>query len=258
MKKLWLTSLGRSEDLVKKLISQMKTYGYEVDGHFWKDDLEQLAFMGARGELLDSKIELWGILASDEDLSKPTLRYGLSLLAIAVQAQRGLDFPILLLQTGEEPVSPKKLTTPLKGVDILTISDPGLGAKLVAKIHKPAGEISSDYHLDIYGTAQIGQWFEIGPETAFWPGAMFGVTGAEIIFHAVGSKGKLPDQSVLNYPMKGLKLKLGEKEYDAWAVQNELDAQTSYFIKVEGFPESIVFGPYSTEEAADVYVVKLK
>ncbi len=258
MKKLWLTSLGRSEDLVKKLISQMKTYGYEVDGHFWKDDLEQLAFMGARDELLDSKIELWGILTSAEDLSNPTIRYGLSLLAVAVQAQRGLDFPILLLQTGEEPVSPEKLTTPLKGVDILTISDPGLGAKLVAKIHKPAGEISSDYHLDIYGTAQIGQWFEIGPETASWPGAMFGVTGAEIIFHAVGSKGKLPDQSVLNYPMKGLKLKLGEKEYDAWAVQNGLDAQTSYFIKVEGFPESIVFGPYSTEEAADVYVVKLK
>ncbi len=91
MKKLWLTSLGRSEDLVKKLISQMKTYGYEVNGHFWKDDLEQLAFMGARDELLDSKIELWGILTSAEDLSNPTIRYGLSLLAIAVQAQRGIN-----------------------------------------------------------------------------------------------------------------------------------------------------------------------
>ena len=39
MKKIWLTSLGASEDLVKKLISQMKTYGLEVNGHFWKDDL---------------------------------------------------------------------------------------------------------------------------------------------------------------------------------------------------------------------------
>jgi hypothetical protein len=37
-----------------------------------------------------------------------------------------------------------------------------------------------------------------------------------------------------------------------------LNPETSYFVKVEGFPESILFGPYSTEEAADVYVIKLK
>jgi len=258
MKKIWLTSLGASEDLVKKLISQMKTYGLEVNGHFWKDDLEKVAWMGARDELLDSKIALWGILTSDEDLLKPAIRYGLSLLAITVQAQRGLNFPILILQTKGEPISSEKLTTPLVGVGVLSVSDSGLGAKLVAKVHRSAREISSEYRLDTYGSAQIGQWFEIGPENASWPGSMFGVAGANIAFHAVGPKEKLPSQSVLNYPMKGLKLNLGEKEYEAWAVQNELDTETSYFVKVEGFPESIVFGPYSTEEAADVYVVKLK
>ncbi len=258
MKKIWLTSLGSSEDLVKKLIPQMKTYGLEVHGHFWKDDLEKAAWMGARDELLDSKTALWGILTSDEELSNQTIRYGLSLLAITVHAQRGLNFPIQILQTKGEDVSSEKLTTPLMGVDVLSVSDPGLGAKLVAKVHSSAGEISSEYRLDTYGSAQIGQWFEIGPENASWPGSMFGVAGADITFHAVGPKGKLPSQSVLNYPIKGLKLNLGEKEYEAWAVQNELDTQISYFVKVEGFPESIVFGPYSTEEAADVYVVKLK
>jgi len=258
MKKMWFTSLVSSEDLVKKLISQMKTYGLEVNGHFWKDDLEKVAWMGARDELLDSKIALWGILASDEELLKPAIRYGLSLLAITVQAQRGLSFPILILQTKGEPVSAEKLTTPLMGVDVLSVSDPGVGAKLVAKVHGSTREISAEYRLDTYGSAQIGQWFEIGPENTSWPGSMFGVAGANIAFHAIGPKGKLPSQSVLNYPMKGLELNLGEKEYGAWAVQNELDTETSYFVKVEGFPESIVFGPYSTEEAADVYVVKLK
>ena len=58
--------------------------------------------------------------------------------------------------------------------------------------------------------------------------------------------------------MEGLKLNLGDKEFTAWAAQNELNAQTSYFVKVDGFPESILFGPYSTEEATDVYVIKLK
>ncbi len=258
MKKIWLTSLGSSEDLVKKLISQMKTYGLEVNGHFWKDDLQNVAWMGARDELLDSKIALWGILTSDEELLKPAIRYGLSLLAITVQTQRGLNFPILVLQTEGEPVSPEKLTTPLMGVDVLSVSDPGVGAKLVATVHRSAREISSEYRLDIYGGAQIGQWFEIGPENTSWPGSMFGVAGASIAFHAVGPKGRLPSQSVLNYPMKGLKLDLGKKEYGAWAVQNELDTETSYFVKVEGFPESVVFGPYSTQQAADVYVVKLK
>jgi hypothetical protein len=37
-----------------------------------------------------------------------------------------------------------------------------------------------------------------------------------------------------------------------------LDNETSYFVKVEGFPESIVFGAYSAEEAAEVFVVRLK
>jgi hypothetical protein len=87
---------------------------------------------------------------------------------------------------------------------------------------------------------------------------MFGVAGAEIAFHAVGPKGSLPTQSSLRYPLKGIKLNLGGKEYIAWAVQNEIPSDISYFVKLEGFPESILFGPYATEEEADVFVVQLK
>jgi len=258
MKTMWLTSMASSEDLVKKLISQMKTYGLEVKGHFWEDDLDKMAWSRARDALIDPKIALWAILASPEDLGAPAIRYGVSLLTITVQAKRGLSFPIVILQTEGEALSPETLATPLKGVDVLSASAPNLGAKLVAKAHAPAKEVSSEYRLDTYGNAQIGQWFEVGPENTPWPGAMFGVAGAEIGFHAVGPKGSLPDKAVLNYPVQGLKLHLGEKEYTAWAVQNELDPEVSYFVKVEGFPESIVFGSYSTEEQADVYVVGLK
>jgi hypothetical protein len=87
---------------------------------------------------------------------------------------------------------------------------------------------------------------------------MFGIPEGEILFHAVGAKGSLPDQSSLHYPVKGLKLNLGGKEYTAWAAQNELDSKTSYFVKVSGFPETILFGSYATQEETDVYVVKLK
>lgn len=258
MKTIWLTSLGSSQDAVKKLMSQMKTYGLEIKGHFWKDDLENMAWMAARDELTDSKISFWTILGSEEELLNPDLRYGLSLLAIIAQAKRGLNFPVIILQTHGSLVSTDQLPTPLKDADIFLSSDPGLGAKLVAKAHATSKQISHEYYIDIYGNEQIGQWFEVRPFSSTWPGAIFGVNGGEIAFHAVGPGGKLPSKTVLNYPMEGLKLNLGEKEFIAWAAQNELNAETSYFVKVDGSPESILFGPYSTEEAADVYVIALK
>jgi len=87
---------------------------------------------------------------------------------------------------------------------------------------------------------------------------MFGVAGGEVVFQAVGPAGGLPEKSVLNYPMQGLKLTLGDTEYTAWAAQNEITPETAYYVKVEGYPTSIVFGPYSNEESADVYVINLK
>jgi hypothetical protein len=259
MKKVWVTSMGSSEDPVKKLMAQLKTYGLEASGHFWEDDLEKIAWMKARGELVDEKVALWAILGSDEDLKNSQFRYGLSLLTITLQAQRGLDFPIVILQTEGEPVLPDSLPTPLKGVDVLSASGTAFGAKLVAQVHRPPKtETSAEYRLDLYGNEQIGQWFEVGPKGGSWPGGIFAVSDAEIAFHGVGPKGSLPDKSVLNYPMEGMKLNLGEKEYTAWAVQNELDADTSYFVKVKGFPDSILFGAYSNEEDAEAFVVRLK
>jgi hypothetical protein len=258
MKTIWVTSLGSSQDPIKRLMSQMKTYGLEVQGHFWKDDLEKMAWMAARDNLMDAKISMWAILGSNDELLAADTLYGLSLLAITAQAQRGLHFPIMILQTQGESISSEQLSTPLKGAEMMSVLDAGLGAKLVAKVHKPAKPLSSEYHMDIYGNEQIGQWFEVRPENSNWPGVMFGVAGAEIAFHAVGPSGSLPAKTVLNYPMEGLKLEMGGKEYTAWAARNELNADTSYFVKVEGSPESIIFGPYSAEEAAEVFVVRLK
>ena len=115
MKTIWLTSLGSSQDTVKKLMSQMKTYGLEVKGHFWKDDLKKMAWISARDDLMDPKISLWAILGSEEELLNPDIRYGLSLLAITTQAQKGLYFPFLILQTQGGLVSENQLPTPLKG-----------------------------------------------------------------------------------------------------------------------------------------------
>lgn len=260
MKKVWLTSVGSGEEAVKGIMKQFKTYGLEVDGHFWNNDLKGIAWMAPRDNLIDPAVAIWLIIGSAEELLAPDNLYGLSLLTIAVQAQRGRNFPIMILQTQGQLLEPDQLSTPLKGANVVMASDTGLGAKIVAKVHTaPApNPIAAEYHLDMYANEHIGQWFEIVPASSSWPGVMFGVSDGGIAFHAVGPKGQLPRKTVLNFPMQGLKLQLGEKDYLAWATQNELDPETSYFVKVDGNPESIIFGPYSTDEAADVFVVKLK
>ncbi len=257
MKTIWLSSLLSSEEKVKHLIAQLKTYGLEVKGHWWEDDLGKMAWTKPREELIKPDVALWLILASEEKLNTPSLRYGLSLLAVTVQSQRGASFPMAVLLDQGNPPHLENLPTPLKGADFHLLSDPGLPAKLVARVHTAPGKATPEYRLDVYGMPQIGQWFEIGPAENAWPGAMFGVSGGEIDFHAVGPRGSLPEQSVLEYPLKGLKLSMGEREYAAWAVQNQIDSKMSYFVRVKGCPESILFGPYSTQEEAEVYMVRM-
>ncbi|OGP79431.1 MAG: hypothetical protein A2V86_01815 [Deltaproteobacteria bacterium RBG_16_49_23] len=258
MKTIWLTSVIPSEERVKNLIAQLKPYGLDVKGHFWEDEISKMTWAKPREELIKPDVLLWLILASGEQLKSPSVRYGLSLLALTLQAKRGISFPMLILQTDGETPPAETLPTPLRGSNFLSLTDPAMAAKLVVKVNTPVKEILSEYRLDTYGNPHIGQWIEVGPCKGPWPGAMFGVSGAEITFHAVGPKGSLPTLSSLRYPLKGMKLNLGGKEYTAWAAQNELNSDTSYFVKIEGFPESILFGPYSTEEEAEAFVVQLK
>ncbi len=258
MKKVWLTSIIPSEERVKNLITQLKPYGLDVNGHFWEDEISKMAWAKPREELIKPDVLLWLILASEENLKSPSVRYGLSLLTLTLQAKRGISFPILILLTEGAAPSAEMLPTPLRGSDFLSLTDPTMAAKLVVKVNTPAKEILSEYRLDTYGNPHIGQWIEVGPCNGPWPGAMLGVSDAEITFHAVGPKGSLPTLSSLRYPLKGMKLNLGGKEYTAWAAQNEIPTDTSYFVKLEGFPDSILFGPYSTEQEADVFVVQLK
>ena len=106
MKTIWLTSLMPSKDPIAKLMAQMKPYGVEVKGHFWVDNLEQMAWIQAREEMVKPDVLAWLILAPEEKWALPSIRYGLSLLSISLQAKKGIAFPMgVLLQRGSTPVS---------------------------------------------------------------------------------------------------------------------------------------------------------
>ena len=257
-KRLWMTSLLASKTEVEPLMRQIRTYGLTVDGHFWTNDLDNMAWLGPREPLIDPRTGMWVILTDRASIDNPEIRYGLSLLSLTVQTQKGIHFPVVILQTDAPLVEPTGLPTPLRGAEILSAASAAFGPKLVAMLHKPETPLTADYRMDVYAMKGIGQWLEMGPREGVWKGAIMGVSGGEIVLHAVGPRDKLPEKTVLNYPQEGLQLSIGETNYTAWAVQNELDADHSYYAKVEGCPDSLVFGAYPETDDAEMFVIELK
>ena len=256
MKTVWMTALGHEEASASLVSSTITGYGLACKGHFWVDAPEKMAWKEALTELLKQRADLWLILANAAELAKPSVRYGLSLFAAALVAERGAAFPIVILDPGTGLVLPDRLVS----ATVLPLALPTWPAKLVAKANMPANApAAAEYRLNVLGNEQLGQWFEIGPNGAAWSGVVFGVCGekAKINFQAVGSAGKLPEKATLEFAQEGLKLDVGGREFIAWAVRNNIDADTSYFARVEGCPEAILMMPYPDEDAAEATVLGL-
>lgn len=253
MKRVWITAPTRDEEGARRLTAAARAYGLDAGGHFWEDDLERMAWAGALAELEHPDTGAWAILAPPAAWGLPTVRRGLALLALAVQARRGLGFPILLVGApeGEAP-------TPLAGAARLALEDPSLPAKLVAAVHRPASGPAAPYRLVPHPTPGLGLWMEVGPgpgET--WRGALFGVAGGTLDAHGAGPAGRLPERSVLEYPMKGISLELDGTAYQAWAVRNVLGPGESYYLRVRDLAGPVLFGPFPEDDAAELRRVRM-
>ncbi len=256
MKNLWITALQRDTRKVDLVLSIARHYGLDGNGHFWTDDLKNLAWQGAVDPLTKPDTGLWVILVAPEDLEPQSVRYGLSLLALAVQGKQGVGFPIFIINTQPDKDF-GRLPTPLAGAKILSIEEETLGAKLVAKANMPVKKLPADYRMDIHANPGYGVWFELGPSTGGeWAGALCGVHGGEVTAHGVGPAGELPQKTVLEYQMKGLALAVGDEPFTAWAVKNHLDDQTSYYVQIKDTPQALVFGPLSEEDELDAHVLR--
>jgi hypothetical protein len=251
MKKIWITALDTPEQsgaTAQALMAVTRSYGLETGGHFWTDDLKTMAWLGPLESLTDRDTAVWIILGSRKNLESSSVRYGLGLLALSVQAKKGFGFPIFFLDTGEG-IDVSALPFPLRGVDILPAGNTALGAKLAAKANLPLKPFDPGYRMNIHASEHFGVWFEIGPSgDAIWNGALLGTAGGVIDFHGAGPAGSLPQKAVLEYPMQGLKLELKGREYAAWAVQNTFDRASSYYVRVREIPFGIVFGPLEQGE----------
>ena len=259
MKKVWITALSKEMKQVQPLMEMLGKFGLECNGHYWMDDLEKNAWTAAVDKILEH--DLWLILSSEETLATDSIRYGLSMAAISVLGDKGYGFPMVLAHDGEELPTEAGLPTPLGSVDIYKHNDPVMPAKLVAKANVPPPKIKMDYHLTVHGLPQ-GTCFEVRPNEATWDGALFGITegeGCELGAVAPGEVGKLPEKATLEYPMRDIKLALGEQEFVAAAFKNSVGAGTAMYGLVHGMPDAMLFGAFSYEDSdADFFTIRLK
>lgn len=255
-KSVFISILEKDEAKGKGLFTTVTRYGLSVNGHFWSDNLEKMEWAGPIPEMAKPEVGVWLIKGNLASYENPDTRFGLSLLAVAVQARRGYGFPILLIcDDGELDV--EKLPTSLRGAEV--VDEAKLGAKLAAKANMPIKKIEPEYRFDLYPLPSLGLWLEIGPASGHsWKGGLLGVSDGDIAAHGVGPAGQLPEKCVLEYPMQGLKLELGGKEYTGWAVQNTLGENDSYFIKVTGTPDSLLIGELPEGDDAELYSLGLK
>lgn len=261
MKTVWVSALAGSEQgqaRVAATTGVLKRYGLGAQGHFWNEANDKLAWRQALAALLAAKADVWLILAGPAAMAKPAVRYGLSLMAAALRNARGANFPVLVLGDGQMPAE-DALPPLLQPAAVLDGKAGAWPAKVVAKANMGSKAEAPDYRLDILGEERLGQWFEIGPRAGGWQGVVFGVAGAgaEIDFQAVGPKGSLPDKTVLEFAQQGLRLEAGGREFSAWAVRNRLEEGTSYFARVKGSPEAILFMPYAEDDNADATLLAL-
>jgi hypothetical protein len=99
-------------------------------------------------------------LVDGDEIKKPSVRYGLSLMSAALRSARG-GFPILTLWNSP-PAAEAALPPLMAQAELLLESGASWPAKIVAKANMPPKAAPAEFRLDVLGNERFGQWFEIG------------------------------------------------------------------------------------------------
>jgi hypothetical protein len=255
-KSVWITTLQENDPGAAALARKLGTYGLACYGQTWDKGPGKMPWLLVRAGLASVKASVWVIAAGEDGLDDGELRYGLSLAALGLQNDLPA-LPIIVLHNTPGLVI-DSLPGPLAGAKVMASGDHALGAKLTAAVHGTAKKAPKEYRLDVLGDPHIGVWLETGPVSGEWKGAFFGVKGGDVLFQAVGPRGTLPERTVLEQAMRGMKIEHRGEEYTAWAVHNPLNDQTSHFVKILGPCETVLFGEMSGGDSAEAFVIPLR
>ncbi len=259
-KKVWVSWIAGAETKANPsaLIQALQKNGMTGGGGPWVDNNAKFAWAEVLAILGDPKqTDAWVIAIDAASLKNQSIRYALSVVAETTRQRRGVGYPTVLLGIDDLPQS-DHLPLLLRECAVYRANDTTWAAKLVAAFFKKGGSAGQEFYFAAYGGEYFGQWFEVGPRAGTWNGAMFGVCeGAKISHHAVGPRGALPERTVVEYPLRDMRVTVGSREYTLWAVKNSVGSDQSYFVKVDGTPASIICGAHPENPDAEVSVVAL-
>lgn len=266
-----VTALAADAQRLSGLAGTLARYGLKALGGVWETTPQKVLAVDWRpmvDAFVAQRAAAWLVLADAEALADPSVRYGLNLIAANLRSALGADFGIAVLwadapATGADVAPRPALPAQLRDALVL---EPGAAwpAKLVARVHRarPAATVTAD-RLSVHGNEQLGQWIELVPGTGSWQGVMFAVAGegAAIDFQATGPSGGLPETSTIAYGQSGLKLESAGRAFTGWALRNEIGATAagpvSYYARVRGRPEALLWMPYTEEDDADATLLAL-
>jgi len=259
-KNVWITWLASAACNVSiDAVGQpLANNGLKVSGSDWVNDLEKMAWKELANVLLDpAQTDIWLIACDQASLNDADNRYALSLVCALLKENRPTGFAICLVGLDFKPVL-QQLPTLLRDAKLMDFSDNAWAASVAASAFLPQRFEAADYRFSVRADPTFGQWFEVGATSGDWAGVMFGVTDdAKISYHAVGPKGVLPEKTVLEYQIQDMKAKIADTDFTVWSVQNTVNNESSYFIRVDGNPSQIIFGGHPGAEDAEVSVITL-
>lgn len=251
----WIITLGPEEAPARAVAAQLVAYGLVPKGRPWPNHEGQwVAEAQAAAEANAAVIIVTGDVRLYND---PGIRRQLALFRLSLQTlrQRPVNGLILAGSVTVPPVSGKT------GVldDWQVITDERWVAKAVARAHAPVAP-AWPFTLGVHARERLGVWLETHPSPGqAAQGALLGVSGnhAGISFHAVGPLGTLPQHSVNEYELKGLKFEAAGLPYEAWGLQNTLPPGNSYFVRIEGEPDMLAIGTLPDGEPDHVHLIRL-
>jgi hypothetical protein len=250
-KKLWVAWMAESDSQggPREIIAKLGKYGFVTQGSDWVDDLPKMAWSKTAEVLVDpSGVDGCVIAGPRAQLTSTSNRQALSLLMCMTRGNRGAAFPFFLICT-DASLTAEDLPLLVRDAALLSAQDAGWPAKIVAGMARPAKSSDLGFHLAVHAHPMIGQFFEVGPESGEWPGALFGVAGdARITHHAVAPRGEVPERGTVEYELAGLEATVQDRQFVAWAAKNRLTPEQSYFLRVEGTPAALLVGNYPDED----------
>lgn len=261
----WIINLGQDDASGLQVAAQLSAYGLKPRGQRWPKG-EDKAWMASAEEAAHQNASVVILMGTPEELADPATRRELSLFRLALQTNTGRPVNGMALEPGAGTTgSATDTPAPTESgrisllADWLTPAASGWAAKAVARAHAPAAP-RWPVRLGMHAHERLGAWLEVHPAPGSEAeGACVGVSGAgtNINFHAVGDAGALPERSVNEYELQGLKFDIGGLSFDAWALQNRISDSQSYFVRVEGLPDYLAIGTLPGGQLEEVHVVSL-